>query len=56
MVNLYLGLMIYYFLKQKVNDGIVMVNFYPGFINCTDPSSASLEDVAGQEPVHVCQM
>ncbi len=34
-------------LIQKDNNGIVMVNFYPRFINCTNPDSASLEDVAG---------
>ncbi len=33
---------------QKNNKGIVMVNFYPRFINCTNVESASLEDVAGK--------
>lgn len=28
------------------NGGIVMVNFYPGFINCS--STASLDQVAGE--------
>ena len=32
---------------QPQNGGIVMVNFYSGFINCTNPDAASLEDVVG---------
>jgi len=27
-----------------------MVNFYSGFINCTNPNDASLEDVVGTLP------
>ena len=32
---------------QKDNNGIVMVNFYSAFINCTDPDAATVEQVAG---------
>ena len=32
---------------QKDNDGIVMVNFYSGYINCTHPDEATVEQVAG---------
>ncbi|XP_064398418.1 dipeptidase 1-like [Halichondria panicea] len=32
--------------KLKTNNGIVMVNFFAQFINCTSPEDASLEDVA----------
>ena len=32
---------------QKDNNGIVMVNFYPDFINCTNPDNATLKEVAG---------
>jgi len=32
---------------QPQNGGIVMVNFYPGFVNCQNPDKATLEDVVG---------
>ena len=32
---------------QKDNGGIVMVNFYSNYINCTDPDEATVEQVAG---------
>jgi len=32
---------------QSQNGGVVMVNFYPGFVNCQNPNAASLEDVVG---------
>jgi microsomal dipeptidase-like Zn-dependent dipeptidase len=32
---------------QRDNGGIVMVNFYSGFINCTSAADATLEDVVG---------
>lgn len=32
---------------QKDNGGIVMATFVPNFINCKDPDSATLKDVAG---------
>jgi microsomal dipeptidase-like Zn-dependent dipeptidase len=32
---------------QPQNGGIVMVNFYPAFVNCNNPDEASLEDVVG---------
>ena len=32
---------------QKDNDGIVMVNFFGAFINCTNPDGATLEQVTG---------
>lgn len=35
-------------LLQKDNNGIVMVNFYSSFINCTDPDAATVEQVAGK--------
>ena len=34
-------------LMQKDNNGLVMVNFYSSFINCTDPDAATVEQVAG---------
>ena len=36
------------FILQKDNGGIVMATFVPEFINCTDPDSATLKDVAGE--------
>ena len=33
---------------QKDNNGIVMVNFYSDFINCTDPAAATVGQVAGK--------
>ena len=32
---------------QKANNGIAMVNFYPPYINCTNPDDATVEQVAG---------
>ena len=36
------------FSMQKDNNGIVMVNFYSDFINCTDPAAATVGQVAGK--------
>ncbi len=33
---------------QSKNDGIIMVNFLPWFVNCSNPRDASLKDVAGK--------
>jgi hypothetical protein len=35
------------FLLQPGNGGIVMVNFYSGFVNCKSEAEATLEDVVG---------
>ena len=34
-------------ITQKDNNGIVMVNFYAAFVNCTNPDAATMEQVAG---------
>ncbi|CAI8014227.1 Dipeptidase 1 [Geodia barretti] len=40
-------------MKMPANGGVVMVNFYPGFINCS--STASLEQVADHID-HICSV
>ena len=37
----------YYYSMQRDNNGIVMVNFFSNYINCTDPDEATIEQVAG---------
>jgi len=34
----------FFYLHQAQNGGVVMVNFYPGFVTCSD--TATLKDVA----------
>jgi hypothetical protein len=37
---------------QPDNGGVVMVNFYSGFVNCKSASEATLEDIVGMCTQH----
>jgi hypothetical protein len=37
-----------YFTLQARNGGIVMVNFYSGFIQCNESKNATVDDVIGE--------
>jgi len=36
-----------FYLFQKEKNSVIMVNFYPGFVNCDPHRNATLQDVVG---------